>query len=133
MTENKLCEVTSIDHFEKHVDEEGVATYAVVLDGTALLPMIRGVFQSAIFSYKDDDIEHSPDEPAVIANIGVVISRGGNVGLDIRDAAINRSFSPGLLPFEYWEAENLAFAVTVTPVPIVFGQDDEDDEDDGID
>lgn len=130
MTDNKVFEIMSIDKFEKHVDEEGVSTYAVIFDGTGLLPMIRGVFQSSIFSYEDGGTEHNPDEAVIITNVSIVISRNGKVALDIHDVAVNRSFSPGLLPFEYWTAENLPFAITFTQLPIVFGQDDEADEQD---
>ena len=116
---NDAFEIVSIEPVEKHIDpDDDMITYTGAFDATALLPVIRSMYMTSVFSSVQQEEDPDPDGIGLIINANILIFKNGFSAVDIQKFSMNGSMPLGLLPEKYWDASSLGLAVTVTPVPV---------------
>ena len=130
-TQTSPFDIISIEETEKLLNEDGTVTYAGILDATGLLPMLHNVYMEQLLAHTAEDyIDDLPDEKAgIVFNANIVFSKSGKMAIDIERVMVNRGYSFSL-PIEFWMADALGFAFTVTPVPMIQCDKDVEEEDD---
>ena len=130
-TQTSPFEIISIEETEKLLDEDGTVTYAGMLDATGLLPMLHNVYMEQLLAHTVEDYKDDlPNENAgIVFNANIIFSKSGKMAVDIERVMVNRGYSFNL-PFEFWMADALGFAFTVTPVPMIKRDKNAEVEDD---
>lgn len=130
-TQTNPFEIISIEETEKLLDEDGTITYAGMLDATGLLPVLHNVYMEQQFAHAVENYKGNlPDENAgIIFTANIIFSKSGKMAVDIEKVMVNRGYNFSLPP-EFWMADALGFAFTVTPVPMIKCDKDAEKEND---
>lgn len=129
-TQTSPFDIISIEETEKVTDEDGTVTYVGMLDATGLLPVLHNVYMEQLLAHATEDLEEDlPDEKAgIVVNATIIFSKAGKMAINIERFMINRGYSFSV-PFEFWMADALGLAITVTPVPMIKNNNEVEDDD----